>query len=143
MGIRVVWDNPQQTIVRYIYDERWTWDEFFRAKAEAAALIGTVDYKVGVIMDAPPNVQLPPNMLTHAKSALQNRHPNTAMIVIVTTRPFLRTMINTLVKLTKGQHASIYLCANVDEAREIIRDRLESDKDSTLTKRYRELNPRP
>jgi hypothetical protein len=93
-------------------------------------------------MDTPKNMELPPNMLTHAKSALQNKHSNTAIVAFVTVRPFLRLMINTLVKLTKGQHASIFMVANVDEAREIVGNRLQSGQDSTLSKRYRELNPR-
>jgi hypothetical protein len=142
MAIKVVWDNPQHTIVRYIYDEKWTWDEFFQAREEAVALIDTVDYKVGVIMDAPPNVQLPPNILMHAKNVLQGRHENTVIVAFVATRPFLRAMFKALVQITRGRESTIVLCANVDEAREVIRDRLQADRDTTLTKRYRDLTHR-
>jgi hypothetical protein len=124
MGIRIVWDDEAKTIIRYIFDAVWTWDDFFNAKAEAYALIDTVQHKVGIIMDGPSDLRLPANMLTHSRSALRNKHPNTSVIAAVIHKPFLRIMFNTLINLTKGDDATIHLVSTVDEARQLIADRL-------------------
>jgi hypothetical protein len=124
MGIQIMWDDEAKRVIRYRFDERWSWEEFFAAKKEAYNQIATVPHKVGVIMDAPPNVIMPPNMLTHALSALRNKHPNTLILVFVLTRPFMRAMINTLVQVSRLAAASIELASTLDEARAIVGKRL-------------------
>jgi len=92
MGIQVVWDDDAKRMIRYNFDERWSWDEFFAAREGAIRLIDTVSHKIGVIMDLPPNIEVPPNVLTNVRSALRTKHPNTVVIVFVITTPLLRTM---------------------------------------------------
>lgn len=137
MGITVNWDNPAKTILRYDFDERWSWEEFFVAKKQAYTMIGTVSHKVGVIMNAPPNVTMPPNMLTHSLSALRNKHPNTLVLVFVLTRPFMRAMISTLGKISRLAASSIELATTLDEARALADKRLRALHDDDLTQPYR------
>lgn len=124
MGVRVVWDDEAKTTIRYDFDASWTWDEFFKAKAEAYALIGTVQHKVGIIMDSPPDIALPPNVLTNSRSALKNKHPNTALIVVVIHNPFVRAMINVLITVARGSDATIHMVSEIGAARALIAERL-------------------
>jgi hypothetical protein len=124
VGIKIVWDDDTKTVIRYVFDTQWSWDDFFTAKAEAYTRIDTVSHKVGIIMDAPPDVTLPPNALTHGRTALKNKHPNTALVVCVLTKPFLRAMINMLIRLARGSSASIHMVSSVEEARQLIAERL-------------------
>jgi hypothetical protein len=137
MGIIVDWDNSAKTIVRYEFDEQWGWEEFYVAKKRAYTLINTVSHKVGVIMNAPSNVQLPPNMLTHSLSALRNKHPNTIVLVFVLTKPFLRAMISTMGKISRTAASSIELATTLDEARTIVDKRLRALHDDDMTQPYR------
>jgi hypothetical protein len=137
MGITVDWDNTAKTIVRYEFDEQWKWEEFYVAKKHAYTIINTVPHKVGVIMNAPPNVQLPPNMLTHSLSALRNKHPNTVILVFVLTQPFMRAMISTMGKISRMASSSIELATTLDEARAIVDKRLYALHDDDVTQPYR------
>jgi hypothetical protein len=137
MGIVVDWDNSAKTVVRYEFDEQWTWEEFYVAKKQAYTIIDTVSHRVGVIMNAPPNVTLPPNMLTHSLSALRNKHPNTLILVFVLTRPFMRAMISTLGKISRLGASSIELATTLDEARAIVDRRLYALHDDDMTQPYR------
>ena len=124
MSIAVAWDNDEHTIVRYRFDQRWTWDEFTAAKKQAVSLIDTVSHKVGIIMDAPSDVELPASMLTNARNALGKKHRNTAVIVIVPTNAFMRLMLNTLVMVSGTAGSAIQVANNLDEARALVAKQL-------------------
>lgn len=124
MSIAVSWDNDEHTVVRYRFEKRWTWDEFSAAKNEAVSMIDTVTHKVGIIMDAPSDVELPASMLTNARNALGKKHPNTAVIVIVPTNAFMRLMLNTLVIVSGTAGNTIQVANNLDEARALVAKQL-------------------
>src|SRR3990172_4939284 len=88
MTIEVNWDSEKHTIVRYVFQKGWSWDEVDPAFKAAAALMDTVDYKVDVIMDfSPSSLLVPKGAFTHAQRALSNpRHPNIATTVVVGSR---------------------------------------------------------
>jgi hypothetical protein len=129
MSIKIVWDNDEKTVVRYIFDKQWTWPEFFTAKAEAYALIGSVKHPVGIIMDAPPEVKLPPNTLTHSRNALRNKHPNTRVIAFVLTHSFVRSMIHIFMKVAPGS-TDLHIVSTLEEARQVVAERLDSIENS-------------
>jgi hypothetical protein len=126
MNIRVEWDNAEQTVVRYIFEQRWTWEDFFNAVNTAKTLIDAAPAQgVGVIMDGKTrNMQFPPNMLTHFKTALRNKHPKTRIVVVVHDNAFLRVMINTLVILSGSNGQTLQVVDDLEKAREIVRERL-------------------
>lgn len=124
MGITIVWDNDEKTVIRYDFDKHWNWEDFFAAKEEAFTRIDGVGHKVGVIMNAPPDVSLPPNWLTHTQSALKNRHPNTEVIIVVVSKLFQRTMINTLIKLARKDGRRLQIVDSLESARKMVADRL-------------------
>lgn len=124
MGIRVEWDDEQHTIIRYIFDRTWEWEDFFQAKATAYAMIEAAQRKISVIMDPPRDTVMPRNMLTHFGSAMRKKHPNTAVVVVVIRTQFLRSMANLLMRVSNTAKDSLCLVATLEEAREIARERL-------------------
>lgn len=137
MGIRVQWDDAAQKIIRFDFDEQWTWEDFFAAKKQSYNLIDEVARKVAVIMVAPPNMVLPPNMLTHGLSALRNKHRNTYLVVFVLNNSFLRTMLSTMAKVSRLAESSTSVVSSLDEARALAAKRLGVvyDDDATLPER--------
>ncbi len=119
MPVHVSWDNADQTIVHYQMDRNWTWEEFFGAKARAQALINTVSHKVAVILETHHDGPLPTDLLGNIRNGLRTKHPRTALIIVVTTRPFIRTMIGTVRGLSPLSRARIELASDMDEARAI------------------------
>ena len=133
MGIKIQWDDAARRIVRYDFDEQWTWEDFFVAKKQAYAMIDSVASKVAVIMFAPANVVLPPNMLTHGLSALRNKHPNTLVVVFVITKPFLRAMLTTMSKISRLAESSTVVVTTLEEARALAAKRLSDIYDDDVT----------
>jgi hypothetical protein len=125
MSIQVVWDDEQHTIIRYVFDRTWEWQDFFEAKAQAYGMIDAAQRKISVIMDAPRDTVMPKNMLTHFGSAIRKKHPNTAVVVVVIRTPFLRSMVNLLMRVSHTAKHSMCLVATLEEARNMARERLE------------------
>jgi hypothetical protein len=126
MSIQVNWDTPERNTVRYEFSAHWTWEEFFAAVAQSKYLIDTEggDH-VAVIMDASvPHIQVPPNLITHTKKALGNKHPKTCAIIVVMNNAFLRVMVNTVVTLSSGNGRVVFMVDTLEKAREIARDQL-------------------
>lgn len=126
MSIEVTWDNPEHTIVRYVFSERWTWEEFFTTVNTARQLIDAAPVEtIGVIMDGKSRyMQFPPNMLTHFKTTLRNKHPKTRIVVIVFDNAFLRVMINTLIVLSGTGGKSLLMMDDLGKAREAVLEHL-------------------
>ncbi|MEO8609145.1 MAG: hypothetical protein ABI690_14745 [Chloroflexota bacterium] len=125
MPINVAWDTEDQTIICYHFSEHWTWEEFFEARNQVLEQIDTVAHKVGVIMDTPPNIILPPNVLTHSLTSLRHMHPNTAIVVFIAGKSFLNMMVSMMAKMSRLSTNNIIVAANLDEARAIITKRLQ------------------
>ena len=124
MPVHVSWDNEDKTIIHYQFDQDWTWEEFFPAKARAQELIDTVPHKVGVILETHHNGAVRPNLLGNFRNGLRTKHPNTVIVVIVVTRPFIRTMIGTVLALSPLANVHIEMAYTLEEARPIILDYL-------------------
>lgn len=126
MGIEVEWDNAEQTILRYHFDQVWTWNDFFAAVRTAKSLIDAAPaQRVGVIMDGKSrHMQFPPNMLTHFKNAMRNRHKKTEIVAVVIDNAFLRVIVNSLIVLTGANKGTLQITDDLQHARDIIQQRL-------------------
>jgi hypothetical protein len=124
VGVSVFWDNEVKTIVRYLCDEHWTWEEFFAAKDQAYTLIDTVAHNVGVIVDSPFTPVLPPNMLVEARKAIRTKHPNTKIAVLIIKNSVLRTIVTTMKHAAPVAGSLIEITSSLEDARRIVASRL-------------------
>jgi hypothetical protein len=120
MGIHVKWDNQTHTTIRQIFDQYWTWDDFYGAKLRVDAMIDTVHQPVGLILDMPANVVMPTNALSHGKQYIDTEHPNLYLIVIVSTNQVLQTLYNLFGKVYPIATHHVCMVSNMDAAREIL-----------------------
>ena len=132
MAVRVSWDNDEKTIMHYQFDDNWTWEEFFPAKARAYEMISTVTHKVGVILETQHNGVIPHNLLINFRNGMRTKHPNTAIVVIVVTRPFIRTMINTVRALSPLANVHLEMASTLGQARHMILDYLPTLQQTSL-----------
>lgn len=125
MAIEVVWDDEAQTVIRHIFPERWTWEEFFVAVDEAQAMIDTVPGPVGVIIDGrADNMQMPPNMLSNGRTLLSRSHPKTKIMVVVIKNPFINVMVMTLSRISGARGRALLSVDSIEEARRLVREHL-------------------
>jgi hypothetical protein len=125
VGVRIDWDNAEKTIICYQFDGHWTWEEFFAAKEAANALMDTVHHKLGVILYTPHHIRIQANLLSNARNAIRNIHPQTVVVVIVVTNPLVRTMISTMRAITPIGKFRIDVASTLDEARVLVNERLQ------------------
>jgi hypothetical protein len=127
MAIQVIWDNPEQTIIRYIYDGRWTWEDLARARDEVHRMLDTVDYRVGIIVDVQKSSMLPSGALTRARqmaTATPKYHQNEGSTVIVGANTLIRSLFDMFRKIytTLSGNIVIDFATSLDEARRILRN---------------------
>jgi hypothetical protein len=125
MAIRVEWDDPDQTALRYIYEGSWNWDEFQQAKKQARLLMDSVDHKVDVIIDVVQTGVLPNNILSRANSIPRERHPNEGIIIIVGANPLIRFLYDVARRIYAEviDYRDYQMVASLEEARRITRSR--------------------
>lgn len=124
MPVQSFWDNEEKTIIRYVCERGWTWEEFFAAKKHANQLMDTVPNKLGVIVESSSTSGLPRNLLEQTRKAVRSKHPNTVIVVLIVTNPFLRTMANTLRAISPQMGHYFVLASTLDEARALCNVRL-------------------
>ena len=96
MPIDVEWDNEQQTIIRQIFEGKWTWREFLAATTiETNNRIRSVEHMVHVISDFRESDSLPfgGSALSYAKEALADFPENGGLVLIVSESYFLRSLV--------------------------------------------------
>lgn len=94
MGITVEWDNPQKTIIRFVYKGRWTWDDMAGAMEQANRLMDTVTYRVDHIVDVRESTLLPPSVVSQAKRVLNEPHANLGLTLVVGASHYLKLMLD-------------------------------------------------
>ncbi len=98
MSVRVAWDNTAKTIVRYVFEGRWTWNEFYPAYDEAIAMEKSMPHRVHVIVDLRKGVGVPANALMHVKNISDKQPDNIGLTVLVTTSSFVHSLYQIGVK---------------------------------------------
>jgi len=120
MAIQIVWDNPEQTVIREVFDARWTWDDFDAAKTQIDSLIQGVPHLVGLIFDLPANVFFPRNALTHGKKFVDTLHPQIYLLVLASSNTLLRALFDMFKKVYPLAAKRVRWLATVDDAREFL-----------------------
>jgi hypothetical protein len=121
MGVDLIWDNEERTILRYIFDNRWTWDEIARATLESHTALDAVPHnRVAIIFEAPPDIIVPSDTLVNARRALTSSHRKASPLVFVLVNPLARMIVNTLAHISGSVGAQMYVVDSLAEARRVI-----------------------
>jgi hypothetical protein len=94
MPITVEWDNPEKTVIRMSMIGTWTWDEAYTRASEGYALLESVDYEVGIIIDMTQSHHVPDRAISNAQAMIRRRHPRTGLTVFVRANTLFTTMWN-------------------------------------------------
>ena len=124
MAIRVMWDDPEQTVLRLSFSPQWTWRELKDSVASAHAMMDTASGPVGLIFDTHQVVMLPDGAPTHVRHLLRHAHPNTRLMIVIETRnPQLNHfghMLITFLQRYFWLHSPIFYVTTLDEARALL-----------------------
>lgn len=122
MPVTVEWANEEHTLVHMKLIGRWTWTEVYTKSDEGWDMLETVNHKVGVIMDFRESLGVPTAGITHARSMIGRRHPNTGLTVFVGANSLVLRMWRIFVQLNARLRAEqeFVFADTIDEAREIL-----------------------
>jgi hypothetical protein len=118
------WDNPEKTIYRVEFNERWTWGDFSTTIGQAYAAIERAaeeqNHRVDIIFCF--NSKLPPgNALPHVRRMGGSQPPNIYRTVIVSkTDQFLQLIIRTIDR-TMGWEGPA-MVRTLEEARALLKE---------------------
>jgi hypothetical protein len=130
MHVKVQWDNPEQTILRYDFEENWTLTDFYEARKAGYHMVDVVPHQgyIGVLLVMPKRGVLPSNILTNVMGQMKLKHQRTLMLVLVTENQYVRVLHNALGKIYKPARDGFLRAETLDEGRKIILERLQKVK---------------
>jgi len=120
MPIRVEWDNEEKTTLRHIYEGHWTVKEYYELINENARLIEEAGQVIDIINDLRNTVHMPPDMVPGIRYAINHRHPNEGVNVIVAANTLVRLLVEAVNKTTRLPTSQVLHVSTLEEAHEII-----------------------
>lgn len=124
MGISPQWDNGAKTVILAAIEDEWNWDDAYAIIRQINQMIESVNHRVDLIFGdrTPHKGRIPPNAVTHWHNAYRSLPPNAGLIVIVGGDPFVRALLNAVIKLARASHR-IQMVSTLEEARALVRHR--------------------
>ncbi|MBN1965125.1 MAG: hypothetical protein JW910_10800 [Anaerolineae bacterium] len=120
MGIRVLWDNDERTIICDEYDPEWTWDDFNAAIMRRRELIACTPHRVDVIIVVPEKHDLPPRAMARFKQAGESMPSNMGLTVIVGGGRLTRFTIGTFSRIYKDLPQVVRTADSIEAARALL-----------------------
>ncbi|RMF79804.1 MAG: hypothetical protein D6737_10200 [Chloroflexi bacterium] len=117
MSIIVKWDNNQRTVIRYIFEGTWQWQDFYQSIADGHVLMNEVDYRVHAIIDIQNSHTFPKDLLLHLKPINTKLHPNTGMTVLVGANSFVHALHFILWRIRPRLEERFMILDSLEEAR--------------------------
>lgn len=118
MGIEVVWDDPDQTIIRWNFQVNWRWADFHAAFEQSLVMGEAVQRRIDLIPFTGMVVGIPVGVLGEFQRLQRQFPPNTCLIVVTGGNRFTNTVIETF---AHQNHIFNWRTAlTLDEARAII-----------------------
>lgn len=123
MGIDVLWDDSERTILRYDFEPEWTWVEFWEAIDESNAMMLSVPYTVDFIGNFS-NGKLPSiGSFRILKRSREVSPDNLGLIVLVGMNDFIRVLLEVFTKIYPALGARMVAVHTLEEARALLAER--------------------
>ena len=127
MAVNTRWLDEEHSILGYIFEATWTWEEMVAAIQQANAFMDTVSYPVDFIADTRGVGLIPSDVITNIRQLAISvpPHPNYGGItVFVGTNTLIRTLMNMVSNIYRqlNQYHTFIFAATIEEAYAIIAD---------------------
>lgn len=119
MTISVIWDNPEKTTIRFIFEGKWKLDDLYPVLDEHSTMMSSIDHIVDAIVDMRASPVIPSNVLSIRSRQERKRPQNNGISVVVGGGAFVKTIALMYQKLV-STNMSMNFADTLEEAREII-----------------------
>lgn len=118
MGISVMWDNDEQTVIRWDFTDTWDWPALEAAAAQSNAMTSRVAHRVDVIYHVIGSF-MPIKPFSQFYDIIVNAPENTG-IYVVTGGMFITAMITIFRTAYPNMQKNVRTASSLAEARQMI-----------------------
>lgn len=126
MGIHLIWDNEEKTVLRHIYEGEWTLEDLHAMIDSTYKWIDTVGHSqiVNIIADLSQSATPPSKVLSASRHYRSKRHARQGIQVIVgsSLRLTFMKIITQAAMAIVPQARNVRFADTVEEARQIIQE---------------------
>lgn len=120
MGIRIGWDNPEQTVIRFEFEGKWNWYGYEMAVGESFGLMDSVGRDVDYLFNFENSEPLPEGATFYLKRTLELSPNGRSTIVMAHTDISVETTVAMFCRIYKKFGSRLLTARNVDKARAIL-----------------------
>ncbi len=120
MAIELAWVNDENNALHYQFPPNWTWDDFYRVKAEADALLDDCDHDVVLLFDMADTAKIPAGALTQGRNLLKRAHPRGKPIILIGTNRMIEALLNMVNRLNPGDKNLLLAVPTFDDALKLL-----------------------
>jgi hypothetical protein len=126
MPVSTRWDNDQKNIMLWVFEGRWTWNDYYECRDDVNADIAAMTHTVHIIVDMRTSNTLPNSVITHGHSAVSQPPRNLGLTVIVGVNPVLRAFYGMFSRLYTSllvqKRVEMHMVRTIEEAYALIDD---------------------
>ena len=123
MSIKNYWTDDRKDMLVSVFEDQWTWDQYYLNLDEIHKMLGTVDHLVDYVIDFRVSAGFPPgNVMAHMRyAAAQFRGKNVGNIAIVGSNMYVRMIFDMFRRVYRSNlpTGNIFVVKDLDEARVI------------------------
>lgn len=120
MPAEVIWDNPEKNILRQIYIDPWTADDWINITYASNKMMDTVDYPVDIIIDGSQVKRIPAKILHAIGKTSLMIHPRQRYSVAIASSTFAHNMFELVKKIRPKAVEHTELVSTLNEAYAIL-----------------------
>jgi hypothetical protein len=136
MGISVKWDNDEQTIIQYVFDGRWSWNDLYTALDKVKEMSCSVDHRVDAIINFSNADLIPSGSIfsfdgkKQAQKLARKASETRGTIVIAGANGFIRGIYDTFRMFDQNISSGVYFTDSVKQARSFLLDQQETEREA-------------
>lgn len=125
MAVSLQWENQNRTVLRMIFWNEWTVEQYLTKAVELIEMIGSQTHDVDILIDLRTGSYIPKGDSVSAFRIMMDELPeNSGVIVYLNDNPIQKRLFNTQLQfyqsLRRWSQRSLYMVETIEEAYEII-----------------------
>jgi hypothetical protein len=123
MGITVAWQDAEKTALRWTFEGKWTWEEYYKALDQNNALLDAIDNKVDLIINMENTNHVPPGYVSQFRRIAQF-HPQVDFAILIMNNRFIEIMLNMLVNFQPEMRWRVIAAPSLEKGLQVKAERL-------------------
>jgi hypothetical protein len=122
MPISVQWDNPDKTLLRWNFEGKWTWDDYYAAMEQNNALLDSIQSKADLLIDMQ-QTNIVAAGFTSQFRRISQFHPKAGFAIIVLNSRFIEIMLNMLMNFQPAMRHQVIVTDSIEKGFQIWNER--------------------